>query len=991
MSSDTPTQVQTRTINSVHSCTSTTVQLSTLNQSRIVITNDPLTLCPLCPSSSHRMSEQNMQTGEVFLSPAPGGAPPEEPMTDAAGEQEITQQQQAATQQGGDIASSSAEPPILGIPIIPAPDQPADQPQAAAAPPPEPINLTPDPDTGRVATFPLPILTERNVFCEWDADMYKALQIQTEVIHDRTFDEKVDEKRAQLGLKFFQAAKRWENTPPTGTDYPGSVHNQLGWAMISDLQHPLITGFSISYSRLQYPVPTEAEFKDLDLDGKLDFVMGKLEAVAAKAGNMPVTLTAEQTGRRTHIKAVCVDSSTMAHFLAELALNSNQYGLHRFNEFRRDFNEKTQQRRITWSPTFPREKDSLTVNTITHTQYMIKTDCIQITASSNFHNLPILNHCHNTPITQLCRGRHCSPSPTPHWATASFCTPNQSQNGAPQSCTNRGLRRPWLSTSCSTQQNSSWTTTTRARMGCFGGSASRGHRHEERGTSTPRSCRHTRYRQAENLTGPVPRIHPTQDHIAENELQMQVVQLNHLRMEHPRFNRYYACMESTAAVRALPSCGPIGMCVLGRFSMGLIADSTGADCPNRYAVNFHIGSELDPSLMRAAGRKILERALDLKLAALHAQELPDTDTYISLLAGYKGEKTVEVHRSKLKEMGTKLDEVIFLQSGMSLERHILHKIPNPTMQLIIRGASKLDAFPLFLAGNISRHKYQSHTCRTHLHNPPNYNNTHTSICISTCAGADEEFKIYSGNVPVYSAMHHCSVVGYLDKRKVLEKGRWVKATLVALATGTQAETVAASMFTPGDVEQAASNLLRGDEWAQPPTVAAASRNPGSLVNLTTVQSSRNSSCKIKKINNHNLTPITQHPHSSGAQRGNPPSPRARAREEARPAPAQPASSHSPPPLKAQRQMDNRQGSPQPGRKAGQQPQLMPKGQHHRQRHQQQPQPGQQQGQQQQGPPRNEQQQLGARAKRQRPASITSVGSGAAGQQHQSDSGTGGRK
>ena len=735
-----------------------------------------------------------------------------------------TDTQQHMQQQAGG-PQPTVIPPDGAIPRTDAPDAQNMTAATAGGQQPTTTPAQTDPITvnaaGRVTKIALPALATKYVYCEYNEWMNVALMQQLEVLEDKTYIPENDKLRDQLAMKFFKAAQKWKTTPPTGTDFPGTVHNILGWAMVCDLQHPLFTGNSINLSRLQFAVPATVEFRNLVLDGQTEFVLKKLGDIAAKGGEIPMTLTAEQHSYRTNITAACPESKTMANFLAELACNSSQWGLGNFQEMRMDLSEEGQLRQITWSPQLPREKDAIMVNKFL--TYACQTSPIND------------SHKHPTQTLLPYRGRHSCVSHTHRWGTAHYCNPSKILSAEPRSSTSSERLKQWPTTSWSTPLSWGSTNTRSAGMACCGGRTlecpqPEGTRTSSCTSSRAMSCRQERITmtiavlECNRISPPLSNQPPTRP--------PQVVQINHLRLENPRFGQYQACMESTEAIRQLPKCGPIAMGVKGRFSMVLIADAAGPDCPSRYAVSFHIGTETDVNLMRAAGRKILRRALDLKHLAMQCSGIQDEDVAITLLTEYDGSVPVAIKRSELATLGERLDKFIFLQSGMSLDRHIAQQVPNPTILVTLRGATKVDAFPLFLAGKTSIEPAGSSAL------VPLLNETHhgklqikttTASCDTTPTGSDDEHKIYSGSVPIYSYMHHHSIAGYLDKRRVVEKGRWSQAHLIALSAGCSAEEAAATMFTPKDVSQASANLLRGDEWAQSVTLAPKSKNPHSLV------------------------------------------------------------------------------------------------------------------------------------------------------------------
>ena len=134
--------------------------------------------------------------------------------------------------------------------------------------------------------------------------MLRAINSQLQVVEDRTPDSVVFAQRMKIAAKFIRAANKWENTPPIGVDYPGSRHAELALSFISILQHPLLTGTSIGYTRLRYPVPKTIVYRNI-VPQNTDKMLSKLAEIARPFGTIPATFRADHKDKLMDIRGMC--------------------------------------------------------------------------------------------------------------------------------------------------------------------------------------------------------------------------------------------------------------------------------------------------------------------------------------------------------------------------------------------------------------------------------------------------------------------------------------------------------------------------------------------------------------------------------------------------------------------------------------------------------------------------------------------------------------
>ena len=543
-------------------------------------------------------------------------------------------------------------------------------------------------------TFRMPKLDENYVTCLESQNMLKDVAAQLDVLRDRTPDSEVDTKRLALAHKFIKAAAKWEDTPPTGVDFPGARHAELAISFTSILQHPLITGTSISYSRLKFPVPKEIVYQNI-VPHRTDRILEKLTAVAATCGKIPATFQAVPNKDRVNITVTCADGEKMSEIMAKLALESSAYGLHTVKESVMDLSGQRQTRSATWSPVFPLETNALSVSDHPYMRTNRATENTEWPPQSQKQHsiIPWLLHC---------REMQHSDSPTCLWGKASCSSQWPEQKPAPPSSIKRGRLKPlqdrsWPWQRLQSSAPSSWART-RACVGLIPAEALRWRTgrccYISQGRTRTRYCitaqRNSKNVSSRDLTKADLTVHPT----------AQVLQINYLTMTDPRLGRYTACMESCIATKALQECGPIVMYVPDRYSLIAISDQEGPDSHFRHGVDYYIGEEMDPNLIRTAARKAIARALDLKAVELLVHSLDEPDPTISLLGGLLGKDVITIKRSAVRS--AELDELVLLDSGLTLAAHIKMKLPNPTKRIVLRGNTKLDAYPLLLAGKMNK-------------------------------------------------------------------------------------------------------------------------------------------------------------------------------------------------------------------------------------------------------------------------------------------------
>ena len=676
-------------------------------------------------------------------------------------------------------------------------DTTAAPPDASAAPP----------ATTPPAPYKLPTIKEKYVDCIGSDIMLQGIEDQLEVCKDRTPDAQVDMDRMEMAHKLIQAAAKWEDTPPIGVDYPGSRHAELALAFISILQHPLVTGNSISFSRLRYPVPKEIVYQNI-VPHRTDGIVEKMNTLARSCGKIPATITAVPNKDRVNLVVTCADGEKMAKIIVALASSSSAHGLHTVKESIMDLEGKRHQRPATWSPVFPMEQNSATVRDITE------------------NNLNTARHHHEyqppgtTPPPPCHRETPRSGSPTCPWGRACNCSPWPGQRHAPQSSTRTGQLRQLPDRLWPSLRQPSWTSSSWALTPGYGGLTPARNQPCRTGRCCSTSLGTTNHRYESQHPDKIKPILTQTQYKQPQPLIMQVLQINHLIVADPRLGKYTACMESAVAIRALPDCGPIIMFVPDRFSMIAVADRSGRESHFRYAVDFYIGEEMDANLIRKAARKAIAKALDLKLAELRAQKLDEPDPSITLLLGALGKDSVTIKRSELADAS--LDEAVLMDTGITLAAHIARKLPNPTTRIVLRGDTKLDAYPLLLTGKpLTEAQDYEHDYPNTGVIPARTSRNHTIKHIMTGtvnnnpvdAGANETDLVHNGSLPMWSSMHYNSIVGAVNKKELADRQRWLDIHLVALSTDTPTRTVAALEIAEEEVHQAKLNLLKGDGWA----------------------------------------------------------------------------------------------------------------------------------------------------------------------------------
>ena len=685
--------------------------------------------------------DRNVRQHTENMTPAP-------PPQDVAGPSGTTQAPMEIDGQQADQPPPTQQPTDTPTEL----PHPADAgPQTGAAPPP----------------YTLPKLTQKYVECDSSQEMFRAVAAQLQVLKDRSKDSKADTRRMEIAAKFIKAAAKWEGTPPIGVDYPGSRHAELAFSFISVLQHPLVTGCSISYSRLKYPAPKSIAYQNIH-PHKTEKILERLRGLAAKCGKMPATITATANKDRVNITVECADSEKLSEIMAELASNSSQYGLHTAQESVMGLDGHRRLRPATWSPSFPMEANALTVSNA------------EKYGRCNANDLTPDKRLICSPPTPTCRETPQSGSTTWLLVTAWSCSQWPAQKLAPRNSTRSGLQRQypgrsWLSLRgrCPRSPASSLVLTPDCGgrtppeslhwligRRCCTSSAPSSTRCGIRSIRDPLTP-NTKHRKHAPTVQPPPR---------------QVLQINHLAVAAPRYSKYTACMESGDMIRALPGIGPIVMHVPDRFSMVAVSDQEGEISHFRHAVDFYVGDESDPNLIRTAARKAIERALSLKRVELLVNGLDTPDPGLELLTGQLGIASVLIKHSEVETAA--LDSLIILDSGLTLQEHTRLDLPNPTLRITLRGDSKVDAYPLLLAG------------------------------------ANDQNHIYNGNLPMWSSMHFCSVTGAISKKELKDKRRWLGVHLMALSVGMKARDMAMLDFTAEAVEQAKLNLLGGDDWAE---------------------------------------------------------------------------------------------------------------------------------------------------------------------------------
>ena len=777
--------------------------------------------------------------------------------------------------------------------------------------------------------FRLPQIDPQYITCDCTMELMLALTKQVEVVKDRTPNTDADEDRLALAQKHFQAAAMWEKEKPIGVDFPGARHSELGMSNLTVLQHPLLTGKplatkeyntqvhthqsslttpintyalhcnrtgpdtevdaeqnlcphcclppgnSINYSRQQYAVPKSVLFKNIVHAGNTSFITGRLSRVAELYEGAPAMISTKDKGDRIHITVVCENNKKMAHFLAELALNSSTHGLQHVEEAVLDLNGTWQHRPATWSPEYPKEADALPVShnncdkqTLINTKYARR-------------NHTKLKHPH---IHETCRGWSHHAGPTCHWAAAPSSSRKQRRKGAPPSCLRSGQQKQLHTRSTGLPKPSGLRSSRSELMAGCGGQIQLLDRPGATGrcccTSWPTTVSRQVHR-SQKTNNNTDAILASNDRPWSLRLK-QVLQLNHLEMVDPRGGQYRICMESTAVNKLIHQAGPVLLRVPRRFSCVVVVDEPPPEGPNKYAVQFLTGEESDSNLIRTAGRKAVERALQLKRAEMVQARLPGLDPEIELLTGPYGKGTVKIRAGDIATVGTRLDGAIVLHSGMTLEQHIKLKVENSTPNIALRGATKVDAYPLLLAGKEALTLNPMHTPQrqwdTRREGGTNPDQPHipwkhrllsddtncrkdTLPASPPYAGADEDDHIYSGSLPMWSQMHPGSVTGNLKKRGLQDRDRWLGCNLVGLSSETLAREVALTAFTEADVQQARRNLLQGDNWADPAQVKTAKLTPKEVVR-------HYAQTKLTRTDTRKLYVITDSPplHSSHTRR-----------------------------------------------------------------------------------------------------------------------------